>query len=51
MEQFHTSPVVFVLILAGYVGLSLLLGGKSAFFEPYKGGAEESEARESSSSH
>lgn len=45
MEQFHTNPVVFVVMLAGYVILCLVIGGKGAFFEPYKGG-EETESKE-----
>ena len=29
--------VMFVLLLAGYIGISLAIGGKRAYFEPFKG--------------
>ncbi len=34
-ETFQTTWPFFVLLLAGYVILSLFLGGKGVYFEPY----------------
>jgi len=41
MQSFQTTWPLFLTILVGYLALSLVLGAKSIYFEPFKGKEEE----------
>ena len=43
-NTFETTWPFFLIMLAGYIVLSLALGGKGVYFEPYKGQEEEKKA-------
>ena len=40
MQSFQTTWPLFLTILVGYLALSLVLGAKSIYFEPFKGKEE-----------
>jgi hypothetical protein len=43
-ETFQTTWPFFLLLLAGYIALSLFLGAKGVYFEPYVEKEEEKKA-------
>jgi hypothetical protein len=45
MHPYHPTPAwLFIIIVLGYLALSLLIGGKKVFFDPFKEAPEEPEA-------
>jgi hypothetical protein len=43
IATFATGPYLFIAIIVGYVLLSLFIGGKKAYFEPFVEPPEEAE--------
>jgi hypothetical protein len=36
-QGYVTTWLPFLVLLAGYIGISLAIGGKKAYFEPFQG--------------